>query len=148
MCPPNRRSGWLFAAKKKPCAYATDLAGTHERLAPITVASDHTIFLICDNRRRNRRLSGGLPPCCGVIRKGRGMMRHTQMVLALVAFCAGLMAAWFWYRASKVVAIPLRVSRIDPGSPERSETGWVSGLLVAGNEAARLNKIASLWTAA
>lgn len=70
------------------------------------------------------------------------------MVLALLAFCSGLTAAWFWYRSSMVVAIPLRVTRIEPGMPETSGTDWVSGLLVAGNEAARLNKIASLWTAA
>ena len=75
-------------------------------------------------------------------------MRHTQIVLALVAFCAGLIAAWFWYRASMVVAIPLRVARIEPGAPDTSGTDWVGGLLVASNEAARLNKIASLWTAA
>lgn len=75
-------------------------------------------------------------------------MRHIQMALALLAFCAGLMAAWFWYRASTIVVIPLRFSRIEPDAPDSSETDWNSGLLVAGNEAARLNKIASLWTAA
>ncbi len=70
------------------------------------------------------------------------------MVLALIAFSSGLMGAWFWYRSSKVVTIPLRVGRVDPSAPDAAETGWISGLLVAGNEAARLNKIASLWTAA
>lgn len=67
-------------------------------------------------------------------------------MLALMAFCAGLIAAWFWYRASRVVAVPVRLGWVEPGSPEATQ--WIGGLLAASNEVARLNKIAALWTAA
>jgi hypothetical protein len=72
-------------------------------------------------------------------------MRDLEIVLGLMAFSSGLMGAWFWYLASRVVAVPLRFGRVEP---DTQDTGWISGLLVASNEAARLNKIASLWTAA
>jgi hypothetical protein len=74
-------------------------------------------------------------------------MRDTEMVLALLTLICGLMSAWFWYKASRVVPAPLKFGRVDPSLPSTSEMTWISGLLVAGNETARLSKIAALWTA-
>ena len=76
--------------------------------------------------------------------KKRRAVRDLEIVLTLAAFSFGLMSAWFWYRASRVVTVPVRLGWVEPGSPEATQ--WISGLLAASNEAARLNKIAALWT--
>ncbi len=70
------------------------------------------------------------------------------MMLALVTLTSGLMSSWFWFQASRVAAVPFRFGRVEPDAADGSQTGWTSGLLVASNEAARLNKVAALWTAA
>jgi hypothetical protein len=77
-------------------------------------------------------------------------MRCIGITLTVLAFGTGLLAAWFWYRVSKVEIVPIWAvaGRMEPVIPELSQGGWISGLLAAGNEAARLNKIAALWTAA
>jgi hypothetical protein len=73
-------------------------------------------------------------------------MKTTSIILALLAGVTGLVAAAYWYRGSGVKIVPRVGARFGgmaaPGAP------WLSGSLDAFKEAARLNKIASLWTAA
>jgi hypothetical protein len=72
-----------------------------------------------------------------------------SIALAALALGFGLLAAWFWYLASKVETLPpwSAPGRIEPVIPEFSQSGWISGLLTAGQENARLNKLAAFWTA-
>lgn len=62
-------------------------------------------------------------------------------LLACVATVAGLLAAHYWLRASRVSIICLSVSPSD--SPEQH----ILGTQVAYNESSRLNAVAARWTA-
>lgn len=76
-------------------------------------------------------------------------MKYASVALALLGLGCGGTAAWFWYCASKIAVSPMwsrGESPFEPVIPELSQGGWISGLLEASAESARLNKIAALWT--
>jgi hypothetical protein len=66
-------------------------------------------------------------------------MRCFSVGLTVAAFGVGLVAALFWYRASKNSIIPIwaRAGVIEPVSPDQALGGWISGILEASQEAAR-----------
>ena len=74
-------------------------------------------------------------------------IKFANFVFALVAFGAGLVAAWNWYRASKVGITPLwaKLGTMEPigGSSEH----WVIGIMDAAKESGSLNASAAIWTA-
>ena len=59
----------------------------------------------------------------------------------------GFVAALYWYGSSTVSVEPGWYG-MEPVIREAAIQDWIAGLLQAGSEAARLNKIAALWTAA
>ena len=76
-------------------------------------------------------------------------MKFASVALALLGLGCGGAAAWFWFCASKVAVIPIWARGDFPFEPviaEQSQRGWISGLLQASTESARLNKIAAIWT--
>ena len=76
-------------------------------------------------------------------------MSTVSPVLALLALAAGLRAANLWYRASKVLIIPMweTNSGIEPADPALAPGHWIAGLLETGRKSSTLNKAAALWTA-
>jgi len=76
-------------------------------------------------------------------------MKYVGLVLALFAFGAGLIAARYWYSASKVQIIPVweESGVIEPVMPDQSNADWIVGLIATAQKAGRLNKIAAVWTA-
>jgi hypothetical protein len=74
-------------------------------------------------------------------------MRMLALVLAVLGFVVGLLAAAYWFRASCVEAVPIWGEQ-EPVDPIQSQAGWVAGQLKAGTESANLNKIAARLTAA
>lgn len=74
-------------------------------------------------------------------------MRIASAIFALAGFALGVVAAAYWLKASRVLVTPVWGDS-EPRDPLQSMTGWVIGLLEAGNESARLNRIAASLTAA
>ena len=76
-------------------------------------------------------------------------MKIAEIVLAMLAFVTGLIAAWYWYRASKITADPGwgHNGLVEPGNRSAAKDAWIAAMLKSASESARLNKIAALWTA-
>ena len=72
-------------------------------------------------------------------------MKVIGLVCAFIALVTGLIAAHFWYRASKVPIVPSW--KIEPGESDASMQGWQSGTMQAFSNSGQLNKVAALWTA-
>src|ERR1043165_350159 len=76
-------------------------------------------------------------------------------VLSASAFCSGVLAAWFWYRASQVRFPPFTEVRLVKGEPApmtdrefmRWSAKWIHSLGREFGESGRLNKHAAIWTA-
>jgi hypothetical protein len=77
-------------------------------------------------------------------------MKTASIILAIVAFAAGLRAAHLWYCASRVLVIPMweNGGRIEPVDPSQSQTGWIVAMLETAQKSGTLNRRAALWTAA
>jgi len=75
-------------------------------------------------------------------------MTYSAIPLGIVSLVFGLIAAWYWYRASKVA--------IEPKFHELSEDvhevdfNWalVKAIMIAAQQSSALNRSAALWTAA
>ncbi|WP_149534167.1 hypothetical protein [Tardiphaga sp. P9-11] len=72
-----------------------------------------------------------------------------QNGIPFVAAACGLISAGYWYLASRVEIAPLwqKLGTPEPVVQELRESGWIHGIIEAGTESARLNKIAAIWTA-
>jgi hypothetical protein len=93
------------------------------------------------------------------------MMRLSSILLALAALGTGLLAAYKWYKASKVQIdlgytypgsqagetyrrMGMELPRFpEPGDAELKQMNEISATWDAMNEAAKLNKVAAAWTA-
>lgn len=76
-------------------------------------------------------------------------MRCASVVTALLGFAVAAVAAWYWYRLSKVEPIPTWARGKAPFEPvvhEMSQDGWIGALLEASKEAAHLNKWGAILT--
>jgi hypothetical protein len=76
-------------------------------------------------------------------------MMHISVALSLIGFITGGVAAWYWFKASKVQPVPTWARGLTPFEPvvtELREGGRLAGLLEAVSESARLNKIAAVLT--
>lgn len=72
-------------------------------------------------------------------------MRFALSVLTVVS---GLTSAWYWWKSSQVNIVPRWGGGVESGDSELSQQVWLAALLVSSTEAARLNKLAALWSAA
>jgi hypothetical protein len=72
------------------------------------------------------------------------------LILTWLSLVAGLVAARYWYRASKVFVVPMYATAggIEPVDPVQSGASWTGGILLTVEKTGRLNKIGALWTAA
>jgi hypothetical protein len=72
---------------------------------------------------------------------------HTLAIsLGIAGFVLGLLAAWEWFRASRVNIVPVW-GDLEPKDPVASQMGWIAGVLQASAESARLNQRAAALTA-
>jgi len=75
-------------------------------------------------------------------------MRYAAVVLAILACAAGIVAAWQWYRASSVDSGWTWTDATDPDMKQVVLEGNLASQSLANERAARLNKLAAVWTAA
>jgi uncharacterized membrane protein len=67
------------------------------------------------------------------------------LVCAFISLITGLVAAYYWYRASKVGISP--GWKLESGEAEKNIMGWVTGCMIAITASGKLNKLAALLTA-
>jgi hypothetical protein len=74
-------------------------------------------------------------------------MKLMSFSFALLALVTGLIAAYYWYKASKVEIVPLwqKLHIMEPIGG--GDSHWIVGILEAVGESCSLNKIAAVWTA-
>ena len=83
-----------------------------------------------------------------ILDREEARMRCVAVVLDVLAAIAGLVGAWYWLCASRVVVEnPLYPPSGIPPAPDVEQEGWVLGTLQAFTAAGRLNAIAARWTA-
>jgi hypothetical protein len=75
-------------------------------------------------------------------------VKAASFVLAIFGFAAGMVAAWYWLRSTRVQATPPWAQFGGIERPGGDPEGWIVGLLQAAKESAALNKVAAIWTAA
>lgn len=75
-------------------------------------------------------------------------MTYSAILFGIASLVCGLIAAWQWYKASKISVQP-RFHELSDDVPE-SDFNWalVKAIMVAGQETSALNRVAALWTAA
>jgi len=75
--------------------------------------------------------------------------RTYGVAIAVLAFVTGMIAAWYWYRASSVPTDPgwYRDDRAEPAIHSLTQDAWITAMLQSASESARLNGIAARWTA-
>lgn len=75
-------------------------------------------------------------------------MKYLELLLAAAAFITGLLAAWYWYKASRIQTVPKwGYSGEGHWAQVLAQHYWTNDLRESAAESARLNKIAALWTA-
>lgn len=76
-------------------------------------------------------------------------MKVVSIVLALLALAAGLLAAWYWRKSSKVLFVPAYPTETGLASPSFNQAeAWIPAVINTFQKAGRLNMIAAQWTAA
>lgn len=77
-------------------------------------------------------------------------MKCASVAFAIVALGTGLVAAWYWLKASKIEVAPLSAQYgLSPsGLHDANQDDWITGIMVSVSGASRLNAIAAKWTAA
>lgn len=76
-------------------------------------------------------------------------MTWLPLAVAIAGFAAGLVAAFYWYRASRVNFVPFWEANggVEPVDPLQSAEHWVVALMKTGRKSGKLNRIAAVWTA-
>ena len=76
-------------------------------------------------------------------------MKAIEIVFALLAFVSGMLAAWFWLRASRVRTDPGwgENGLVEPGIHSVAHDTWIVAIMQSVAESGRLNAIAARWTA-
>jgi hypothetical protein len=70
-------------------------------------------------------------------------------LLVLATLGAAFRGAWYWYRSSRVTAVPywVEVRQAEPTDQMMSQMGSLNALVMASGEAAYLNRWGAIWTA-
>lgn len=71
-------------------------------------------------------------------------MKYAAIALAISAFAAGLVAAWYWYRSTQV---PTKNAKPNARGFDTAAFGLAWGIFEASNAIAAFNKKAAAWTA-
>ena len=82
----------------------------------------------------------------------------TSILLAIAALGSGLLAAYYWFKASNIETDPGWRSGppqsaadpfkpIEPVDPSRSQEGWTMAIMNANRASSALNQKAAIWTA-
>lgn len=80
-------------------------------------------------------------------RGGLSILKLTSLVLAIIGSVAGLIAAHYWYRASKVAISPAWELVPSRELETKNIMGWVTGNMIAFTSSGKLNKYAARWSA-
>jgi hypothetical protein len=75
-------------------------------------------------------------------------MTYGAILLGIASLACGLIAAWQWYKASKIVIQPQFHELSDDVHETDFNWALVKAIMVAGQETSALNRVAALWTAA
>ncbi|HEV2595767.1 MAG TPA: hypothetical protein VGU01_11250 [Sphingomicrobium sp.] len=77
-------------------------------------------------------------------------MRLVSVILALIAFVAGMRSAWLWYGASRLQVVPMwgKDGRIEPLIRTLAHDEWILAQLETATRSSALNRKAAAWTAA
>ncbi len=73
-------------------------------------------------------------------------MRMIVLLFACIGVVLGMLAAWFWFLASRIEVEPVWGDH-QPFDPVLSQAGWIAGLLDAASKSALLNRRAAAMTA-
>ena len=75
-------------------------------------------------------------------------MTYVTVLFGVASLVCGLVAAWQWYRASRIEIVP-RFSELSDDVHE-ADFNWtlVKAIMIAGRQTSALNRVAALWTAA
>lgn len=75
-------------------------------------------------------------------------MSTTLILLSLGTFITGCIAAYFWYKASKVMVKPMwEQDGTLVEIPITFHSEWLNAIYIGTEKAGKLNKIAARWTA-
>jgi hypothetical protein len=77
-------------------------------------------------------------------------MRYVSVGIAVLSLGAGLIADWYWYKASRVQVVPFwqnDTGVMEPLDVGQGNTAWIMAQLQTTQKSGRLNGIAALWTA-
>ncbi|WP_418646929.1 hypothetical protein ACNQFN_15650 [Thauera butanivorans] len=76
-------------------------------------------------------------------------MKYFGNMLTFAAIATGMLAAWYWFKASRVKIDPGwdRNGLVEPGIHSAAQDAWMAALIRATADSARLNKVAAIWTA-
>jgi hypothetical protein len=75
-------------------------------------------------------------------------MKYLAVAMAASSLICGLVAAWYWYRASKIPFQPDYHALPDDVSDIEFHGALVTAVMKAVQKAGALNRLAALWTAA
>lgn len=77
-------------------------------------------------------------------------MKVASIILAILAFIAGIRAAYLWYRASRVQIMPMCANdgHIEPVDPHQTQAEWIVALIETAAKSGDFNRRAAQWTAA
>ena len=73
-------------------------------------------------------------------------MKILSVVLSIMGFVSGMIAAHYWHAASRVAVSPAWELDIR-GDVCKNIMGWVAGNMIAFKKSGELNRRAALWTA-
>lgn len=74
-------------------------------------------------------------------------LKILSVALSVFGVVCGLVSAYYWHAASKVIVYPAWELEIR-GDTDKNIMGWVTGNMIAFKRSGDLNKQAALWTAA
>lgn len=74
-------------------------------------------------------------------------MKTMAIAFGVIALGCGLIAAWYWYKATRILFEP-EFWKL-PDDVSESDFNWtlVKAIMVATHKTAELNRLAALWTA-
>jgi hypothetical protein len=75
-------------------------------------------------------------------------MKYAVAALAVVTLATALVGAVYWFKSSKVTAVPTwaQLGLAEPGDESASQMAWLAATLEAASKSAALNKSAAVWT--